>query len=83
VFLTVFEDKSEGDFRFAEARVRTYVESIAFYDGEKEEEQNATKVFATQELSVLTKLQRLFIKCWAIVSNSSRSNFSFLVSCNL
>jgi ABC-type uncharacterized transport system fused permease/ATPase subunit len=38
--LTFAQAKMEGSFRYAHARVRCYAESIAFYDGEREEEQH-------------------------------------------
>ena len=39
------QDKRKGDFRFAHARVRTFVESIAFYRAENAEERNVGKHF--------------------------------------
>jgi ABC-type uncharacterized transport system fused permease/ATPase subunit len=35
----------EGEFRYSHTRVRTYAESIAFYNGEESEHHNAAETF--------------------------------------
>ena len=52
------QDRAEGFFRYAHARIRTYVESIAFYNGEKKEEQyteTALQYVLLRNLSVIRK----------------------------
>ncbi len=58
------QDRSEGYFRFSQARIRTYVESIAFYDGEKDERKYSEDKFKdalTKNVEVLKK--EFFLNC--------------------
>jgi ABC-type uncharacterized transport system fused permease/ATPase subunit len=58
------QEKAEGFFRYAQARVRTYVESIAFYDGEMDEERNANSSFKNAlKRSVIVLRKQFFLNC--------------------
>lgn len=41
------QEKAEGFFRYASTRIRTYAESIAFYNGEEDERRNVDEKFGT------------------------------------
>eukprot|EP01130_Rhizamoeba_saxonica_P002299 TRINITY_DN12130_c0_g1_i1.p1 TRINITY_DN12130_c0_g1~~TRINITY_DN12130_c0_g1_i1.p1 ORF type:complete len:679 (-),score=134.03 TRINITY_DN12130_c0_g1_i1:73-2109(-) len=75
--LTFKKEECEGDFRFSHVRIRTYAESIAFYEGEANE-----KSIVDKNLSELIKTQRgLANRTFPVLFNSVfQGNFAVMFS---
>ncbi len=62
------QERAEGFFRFAHARIRTYVESIAFFNGEQDEQQNVLRTFKNVLRRTVTVLRKsFFLNCMSLI----------------
>ncbi|RCI00985.1 ATP-binding cassette sub- D member 4 [Rhizopus azygosporus] len=69
-----YKELQEGNFRYLHVRLRQYVESIAFCDGEKEEHDRAN-----QSLNTLLTYQRSIVNN-SLFLNMANESFSYLGS---
>jgi ABC-type uncharacterized transport system fused permease/ATPase subunit len=54
------QEKAEGYFRYAHARIRAFVESIAFYNGEEDEQRNISSTFKSALARNITVIRKSF-----------------------
>jgi ABC-type uncharacterized transport system fused permease/ATPase subunit len=54
------QERAEGYFRFSQARIRTYVESIAFYNGEDDEKKHSNDRFKNVLVQTVKVLKTQF-----------------------